>query len=117
MAWKHPDDVPTSLTARVYKLDGPAISQNMYAAVVADAYDAVKQEVLRDLQREAAHNSRTLTRDNADEIAAWVGGWRAGGVRELVGWGLRGDEVYARPGDTITRRIDGSFKIEKEKQQ
>jgi hypothetical protein len=117
MAWNHPDDVPTSITKRVYEMDGPAVSENLYATVIADAYEAVKQEVLRDLQLDAAQNSRTLTRDNADEIAAWVGGWRAGGVRELVGWGLRNNVTYARPGDTIIRKSDGTFEIEKEPQQ
>jgi hypothetical protein len=50
---------------------------------------------------------RTLTRENADEIAEWIGGWRAGGAYELVGWGLRGEVVYAKPGDTIIRLADG----------
>lgn len=119
MAWNHPDDVPTSLTRRAYALRGVTISQNDYAAVVADAYEDVKAEVLRDLGKvtTAPLEDRVLTRENADEIAAWVGGWRAGGVRELVGWGLRGCEVYARPGDTIVDMGGGMFGIKRGEQQ
>lgn len=54
---------------------------------------------------------RTLTRDNADEIAEWVGGQRAGGVRELVAIYQFGETQYARPGDTIHRDGYGVFTI------
>lgn len=121
MAWNHPDDVPTSLTRRAYCLRGvPPLSQNQYAAVVADAYEDIKQEVLRDLGKvtESTVASETvweelriLTRDNPDTIAAWVNGWRAGGARELVGWGIGNNVQYARPGDTIGRMANGTFHI------
>ena len=114
MAWNHPDDVPTSLTRRAYEMDACLISQNDYAAVVADAYEFVKAEVLRDLGKtttEPQQEEHLLTRDNTDEIAEWVGGWRAGGVRELIGWGLRDHVTYARPGDLIARRDNGTFYI------
>jgi hypothetical protein len=116
MAWNHPDDVPTSLTRRAYALRGVTISQNAYAAVVADAYEDVKREVLRDQEQEASRTMK-LTRDNTDEVALWVGGWRAGGAYELVGWGTRGNVVYARPGDMIIRKDDGSYEIKKESEQ
>jgi hypothetical protein len=44
----HPDDVPTSLTRRAYALRGVTVSQNEYAAVVADAYGDIEREVLRE---------------------------------------------------------------------
>jgi hypothetical protein len=53
MPWKHPIDVPTRLTRRAYALRGVNISQNDYAAVVADAYEDVKAEFLRDLVQAA----------------------------------------------------------------
>jgi hypothetical protein len=153
MSWKTPDDVPTTLTRRAYALRDVKTSQNAYAAVVADAYQDVVADFLRDcaetarrthndaedtpatraaadrlglpwevvaaivdtfseeagrIARErAAARRRVLTRDNADEVAEWVGGWRAGGARELVGWGVRGSVVYAHPGDTIMKLTSG----------
>lgn len=52
----HPDDVPTSLTRRAYALRGVTLSQNQYAAVVADAYEDIRRDVLR----EAAEKQRAL---------------------------------------------------------
>ncbi|MGW4493780.1 hypothetical protein [Streptomyces sp. NPDC004376] len=49
MSWNHPDDVPTSLTRRAYCLRGVTLSQNQYAAVVADAYEDIAREVAREL--------------------------------------------------------------------
>jgi GrpB-like predicted nucleotidyltransferase (UPF0157 family) len=60
----HPDDVPTSLTRRAYALRGVTLSQNQYAAVVADAYEDIKREVLR----EAAEKQRRYR----DEVDPWV---------------------------------------------
>lgn len=54
-----PDDVPTSLTRRAYALRGVTLSQNQYAAVVADAYEDIKCEVLR----EAAEKIRAKAHD------------------------------------------------------
>jgi hypothetical protein len=51
VTWKHPDEVPTSLTRRAYALRGIKISQNTYASVVADAYDDVKNDVFRQVLR------------------------------------------------------------------
>jgi hypothetical protein len=62
-------------------------------------------------------DTRTLTRDNADEIAAWVGGWRAGGAYELVGWGPRGGVVYAHPGDTVVNIGGGMFVVKRGSEQ
>jgi hypothetical protein len=151
MSWKHPDDVPTDLTRRAYALRGEAVSQNAYAAVVADAYpdvvadflwdcaeraktisdgdtpairaaadrlglpweavavivDTFSEEAGRIARERAAERRRTLTRENADEIAEWVGGQRCGGANELVGWCLQDSVVYAHPGDTIMKLASG----------
>lgn len=58
-----------------------------------------------------APEERTLTRDNADEIAEWVGGQRAGGAYELVAINQFGETEYARPGDLIRRDGYGVFAI------
>lgn len=49
MSWNHPDDVPTSLTRRAYALRGVTLSQNQYAAVVADAYEDIARHVAHEL--------------------------------------------------------------------
>jgi hypothetical protein len=58
-----------------------------------------------------APEERQLTRDNADEIAEWVDGQRAGGAHELVAIYQLGETEYARPGDTIRRDGYGIFAI------
>lgn len=159
MSWTHPDDVPTHLTKRAYALPDAQVSQNEYAAVVADAYDAIRDEILRDIvtraqeiipadyyakpretpastaaavllglpqnvvsdivdvyareagrisrERRTARQERVLTRENAAELAAWIGGRVAGGANELVAWGSRDQAVYAHPGDTIVKHPEG----------
>lgn len=52
-----PDKIPTELTRRAYALRGVTVSQNQYAAVVADAWE----DVLRLARREyAEHGGRLL---------------------------------------------------------
>lgn len=53
MSWTHPDDVPTSLTRRAYAMRGTRVSQNDYAAVVADAFEDVAAEYLRTVSERA----------------------------------------------------------------
>lgn len=48
-----------------------------------------------------APQERLLTADNAEELAKWCGGRRAGGAFELVAVDGPEGTVYARPGDTI----------------
>lgn len=52
----------------------------------------------------------TLTRDNADEVAAWCAGRRAGGAHELVALPYP-DTRFARPGDTILRTGENTYTI------
>ncbi|HEY1158859.1 MAG TPA: hypothetical protein VGE95_21565 [Arthrobacter sp.] len=52
----------------------------------------------------------TLTRDNADEVAAWCDGRRAGGANELVGLPYP-DTRFARPGDTLLRTGETTYEI------
>lgn len=61
MSWNHPDDVPISLTRRAYCLRGVKISQNDYAAVVADAYADVKAEIVQGLIGTADAATRVST--------------------------------------------------------
>lgn len=58
-----------------------------------------------------APEERTLTRDNATEIAEWCGGRRAGGANELVAIDQFGDTEYVRPGSTIHRDGFGIFTV------
>lgn len=58
-----------------------------------------------------APEERTLTRENADEVAEWVGGRRAGGAYELVAFDQFGETVYAKPGDVIHRDGYGEFTV------
>jgi hypothetical protein len=48
MAWTNPDDVPTHITKRAYALPDAQVSQNDYAAVTADVYGAVRDDVFRE---------------------------------------------------------------------
>jgi len=52
-----------------------------------------------------APQERVLTLDNADEIAKWCGGRRAGGANELIAFDGPDGTVYVRPGEAI--RQDG----------
>lgn len=62
MSWNHPDDVPMSLTRRAYALRGVTLSQNQYAAVVADAYE--------DIARAVAHELAEKIQADMEEIRA-----------------------------------------------
>lgn len=53
---------------------------------------------------------KTLTYLNANEVAAWCDGRRAGGIRELVGLPYP-DTRYARPGDTIVRTGENTYDL------
>lgn len=52
----------------------------------------------------------TLTRDNADAVAAWCNSRRAGGANELVAMPYP-DTRFARPGDTIALTTDGTYDL------
>jgi hypothetical protein len=72
MAWNHPIDVPIRLTRRASALHGVDISQNDYAAVVADAYEDVTAEFLRDLMQaadEATQGTSYIPQDTPVTVA------------------------------------------------
>jgi len=47
-----PDDVPTEWTRRTYRMKESCVTQPLYAEVVADAYQLIKTQVLREAVRE-----------------------------------------------------------------
>jgi len=62
VSWNHPDDVPTSLTRRAYALRGVKISQNDYAAVVADAYEDIARKVAHELaEKQRTYDGPSMT--------------------------------------------------------
>jgi hypothetical protein len=70
MSWSHPDDVPTSLTRRAYALRGVTLSQNQYAAVVADAYEDIARHVAHELAEKQRAWADKLEQIEDEEIRA-----------------------------------------------
>lgn len=60
MSWNHPDDVPTSLTRRACALRGVVLSQNQYAAVVADAYEDIACHVAHELAEQIRQDTSVM---------------------------------------------------------
>lgn len=58
-----------------------------------------------------APQERLLAQDNAEEIARWCGGRRAGGAYELVAFDGPEGLVFARPGDTIRQAGYGELTV------
>jgi hypothetical protein len=89
----------------VYEADRHRGDRQILLTVLMDAQaDTDKFPALTGYEPEPEPEERVLTRENTDEIAAWCGGWAAGGARELVGFhegGLGSNIIYAHPGDTI----------------
>ncbi|MFF4952261.1 hypothetical protein [Streptomyces chattanoogensis] len=111
---KTPDDVPTSLTMRAYGIKG--VSQNMYAAVVADAYDAIRAEVLREADEETrtAHSDHCiqagedvarLTEENA-RIRAELESSKAAHRAVWAKHQDRGMRIFELQGELAQRRAD-----------
>jgi hypothetical protein len=48
VSWNHPDDVPITVSRRAYALRDVKLSQNQYAAVAADVYEDVRDDVFRE---------------------------------------------------------------------
>ena len=87
-------------------LDRAAVSDTVHVHVRAEGgvycpYDAPECAIGAEM---------TLTRENADEVAAWCDGRRAGGARELIALPYP-DTRFASPGDTILRTGDNTYEI------
>lgn len=76
MSWNHPDDVPTSLTRRAYALRGVTLSQNQYAAVVADAYEDIARAVAHELAEKIREARKTVDIPNGPAAGPFRSGMR-----------------------------------------
>lgn len=111
MTWTHPDDVPTTVTRRVYSLRIPGLSQNGYAAVVADVYEDVVTEFLLTLSTRA-RDTGNLPPSDASPVDAAVAE-RLGLPAEFVADMM---EVWMEEAARIARERQAARKARKEQQ-